>query len=181
MVMRNPIRITIALDENSFQLFERLRKEAGTSQSELLRRALRFYDENKNLIKSGDKKVDLYMEMLSGGEHVILDMDHWLLLLDLIDSSPKKEKFWQGCKAVAKAHAEQLSSKTGTPENLLERLAACNLFRLIKKSEDEFTLVLNAEATKKFIKTLVEDFLIAMGFKVKVKEDITKLRVKIVS
>ena len=107
-------------------------------------------------------------------------MDHWLLLLEIIDSSPDKEKFWQGCEAVAKAHSEQLSNKVRTPEELLRRLEACNFFRLIKNSEKEFTLMLSSEATKKFIKKLIEDFLNNMGFDADVKEDFSKLRVNII-
>jgi negative regulator of replication initiation len=179
MVAKNLVRITIALDESSFQIFEKLRKEEGISQSALLRRSLKFYDENKGLVKSKDKKVDLYVDMLSSGEHIILDMDHWILLLNLIDSSPKKEKFWQGCRAVAKAHSEQLPSKVRTPAELLERLEACNFFRLVKNSEKDFTLVLNSNSTKKFVRTIVEDFLNCMKFNAEVKEDFSKLRVRI--
>jgi hypothetical protein len=179
MVAKSLVRITVALDESAFQIFEKLRKEEGISQSALMRRALKFYDENKGLVKGKDPKVDLYVDMLSSGEHIILDMDHWLLLIGLIDSSPKKEKFWQGCRAVAMAHAEQLPSKVRTPGELLERLEACNFFRLVKNSEKDFTLVLNSNVTKKFVKTIVEDFLSCMDFKAEVKEDFSKLRVKI--
>jgi len=179
MVTKNPIRVTIALDESTSQLFDKLRKEAGISGSELARRALRFYHENKDLLKDKNKRFDLYMDMLSGGEHAILDIDHLVLLLDLIDSSPKEEKFWRECKVVAKAHAEQLSSKVHTPEELLERLAACNFFRLIKDSEKKFTLVLSSDAARKFVKRLVEDFLDSMGFDAEVKEHLAKLTVKI--
>lgn len=180
MTAKSPIRVTIALDENSFQIFEKLAREAGTSQSELMRRALKFYDANKDTLKGRDKRTDLYVDLLSGGEHIILDLDHWLLFLELIDTSPKREKFWKGCKAVAQAHAEQLPSKVRTPEELLERLAACNFFRLVKDSEKEFTLVLSSDVAKKFVKTLVEDFMGLMGFTAEVKEDLSKLRVRVV-
>jgi negative regulator of replication initiation len=178
MVTKNLARVTIALDEDAFQLFEKLRREAGVSGSELVRRTLRLYNENKELFKV-KKRIDLYNEMLSSGEHIILDIDHFILLLDLIGSSPKMEKFWQKSKAVAKSHAEQLSSKIRTPEDLLERLAACNFFRLIKNSEKEFTLVLSSVATRKFVKRLVEDFLESMEFDADVKEHLAKLTVKI--
>ncbi|MEW6222182.1 MAG: ribbon-helix-helix protein, CopG family [Candidatus Hadarchaeota archaeon] len=179
MTVKNLARVTIALDEGSFQIFDKLRKEEGVSQSALMRRALKFYDENKGLLKTRDKKVDLYVDMLSSGEHIILDMDHWILLLNLIDSSPKKEKFWKGCRAVALAHAEQLRSKVRTPEELLERLEACNFFRLVKNSEKDFTLVLNSNATKKFVKEIVKDFMDCMKFSAEVKEDFSKLRVRL--
>jgi len=33
--------------------------------------------------------------MLSAGEHVILDIDHWLLFLGFVESHPEKDKFWE--------------------------------------------------------------------------------------
>lgn len=178
MVTKKLARVTIALDEDAFQLFEKLRKEAGVSGSELVRRTLRLYKENMELFKVKER-IDLYNEMLSSGEHVILDINHFILLLGLIGSSPKEDAFWEKCRAVAKSHAEQLSSKIRTPVELMERLAACNLFRLIKNSEKEFTLVLTSGATRKFVKRLVEDFLESMGFHAEVNEHLAKLTVKI--
>jgi hypothetical protein len=38
------------------------------------------------------------MDLLLTGEHVILDIDHWLSFLQLAANSPEKdkEKFWSG-------------------------------------------------------------------------------------
>ena len=122
--MKNPVRVTVAFDEDTLKLFEEMKDEMKLSQSELIRQALRFYRENKNLVDLGKGRIGTYVDLLPGGEHVILDIDHWLLFLRLIESSPDKEKFWEGCKAVAKSHSEQFRSKVRTIEELLERLAS---------------------------------------------------------
>ena len=54
------------------------------------------------------KKSAPTVDMLLTGEHIILDVDHWLMFLRLIAFSPEKEKFWTEHKEVARAHWEPL-------------------------------------------------------------------------
>jgi hypothetical protein len=76
--MTNPTRITVAFDQSTAKLLEKLSQEAE----------LRFYYENKALQDPVTrKKVRAYMDLLLGGEHIILDVDHWLLFLRFIEAS----------------------------------------------------------------------------------------------
>lgn len=175
--MKNPTRITIALDEETKELFERMKGEVKMSQSALFRDALRFYSANKEVLKKADKKIETYVEMLAGGEHMILDVDHWILFLKLISES-KQEEFWEGHLGVARSHAEQFSKSAKTVEEVLERLAACNFYNLTKLGKNEFVLVLSSDITKKFVKTFIEEVFRGMNLKVEIKEDLAKLRVK---
>jgi len=178
--MKNPIRITIALDNETSTLIEKMKNEMKASQSELLRDALRFYYENRNIADvSVRNKLNFYMDMLLSGEHVILDVDHWLLFLNLAESSLEKEQFWEKCREVARSHAEQLRHRVCSLEDLLKRLEACNFFRITKNSENDFTLVLGSKEAKKFVKVFIEEFLSVMGLKTEIKENITKIRVMI--
>jgi hypothetical protein len=178
--MPAPTRVTIALDPETTRLFGELKGETKLSQSGLIRRALQFYSENKKLIdRHGTKKLNTYVDMLAEGEHVILDIDHFLLFLKLVDESRQKEKFWLDHKKVAESHGEHLQSQVGSVEEFLRRLEACNFFNLSKSSETEYTLILYSAQTKKFVKTLVEDVLAGMGYKVELKEDLAKLRLKV--
>jgi hypothetical protein len=176
--MTNPTRITVAFDQTTANLLEKLGKEMQLSQSEIMRRALRFYYENQPLVDSTiNKKVQLYMDLLLSGEHVILDIDHWLLFLRLIETSPEQEKFWNEHKEVAKSHSSQLKSKVHTPEQILERLEACNFFKIVKNSEHDFTLIFGSELTKKFIKIFLSEFFSSLGLKAEIKEHLSKLNV----
>lgn len=174
----SPERITVALDKRTLELLEKMNEEGDSSRSSIVRQAIRFFYESKNLREHGADKLNTYLELLSEGEHVVLDVDHWLLFLQILESSPKKEEFWKKSKKVAESHADQLSSKVKTLEDLLERLAACNFFRINKVSEKEFTLLVNSGTAKKFVKRVLKDFAENMGFKVKIQEDIGKIRVK---
>jgi len=178
--MKTPTRITIALDNETSSLIEKMKKEMRTSQSELVRQALTFYNENKDLVDASvRKKLSFYMDMLLSGEHVILDVDHWLLFLNLAEALPENENFWEKCREVARSHAEQLRQKVCSLEDLLERLEACNFFRINKNSQNDFTLVLGSEAARKFVKIFIEEFLSVMGLKTDIKENIAKIRVTV--
>ena len=178
--MTNPTRITVAFDQSTANLLEKLSKEAELSQSEIMRRALRFYYDNKALVDPAiKKKVYTYMDLLLSGEHIILDIDHWLLFLRLIEASPDQEKFWNEHKEVARSHSTQLKSKVHNPEELLERLETCNFYRMTKNSENDFTLIFGSELAKKFIRIFLTEFFAAMGSKAEIKEHLSKLNVTI--
>jgi hypothetical protein len=178
--MKNPTRITIALDDETSDLIEKMKKEEKISQSELVRQSLLFYHENKDIADvSVRKKLHTYMDMLLSGEHIILDVDHWLLFLNLAEALPENENFWEKCREVARSHAEQLRNTVSSLEDLLKRLEACNFFRATKNSQNDFTLVLGSEAAKKFVRLFIEEFLSVMGLETEINENVAKIRVKV--
>jgi hypothetical protein len=170
--MKSPERITIALDEETAGLFKKMKEDLGMSQSELMRASLKFFGKHK--------KVYTHAEMLSAGEHVILDIDHWILFLNFIESHPEKEKFWNFHKEVCQAHAEQFKHKLYNAESIIRRLEICNLFKMNKTGKSEFTLIFGSDAPKKFVRTELEEIFSGMGFIVEIKEDFSKLRVKVI-
>ncbi len=173
--MKNPIRVTVALDEETYEIFNRLKENFKNSQSELVRRALKFYNDYRMFENYDWNKIKTYVEMLSEGEHVILDIDHWIAFLRFIETHPEKEKFWEIHRDVARAHAEEFKGRDA--KYVLERLEACNFFRINAKN-GEWTLVLNHESTKKFIRDFLEEVFKNMGLNVEIKEDLMKLRLK---
>ena len=178
--MTNPTRITVAFDQPTANLLEKLSKEAELSQSEVMRRAIKFYYENREMLDPAvRKKIATYMDMLMTGEHVILDIDHWLLFLRLVETSPNAEKFWEEHRKVAQSHRDQLKSKVRTAEEVLRRLETCNFFRLNKNSEKDFTLVLGSEFPKRFVRITIEEFFSAVGIKADIKENLAKITVTV--
>jgi len=177
---KNPTRITVAFDQLTASLLAKISKETDLSQSEIMRRALRFYSDNKALTDLATrKKAYAYMDLLLNGEHVILDLDHWLLFLRLIESSPDKEKFWAEHREVARSHKEQLKSKVHSAEELLTRLEYCNFFRMTRNSDMDFTLIFGSELPKKFVRVFLEEYFSAMRVKTEIKENLTKLSVTV--
>src|SRR3972149_7634954 len=177
---KNPTRITVAFDQSTANLLEKLSEETELSQSEIMRRALRFYYENIAMVDPTiRKKVQTYMELLLSGEHIILDVDHWLLFLRFIESSPEAEKFWNEHRKVAQSHKEQLKSKASTAEEILARLENCNFFRMTKNSERDFTLVLGSELPKTFVRMLIEEFFSGAGIKADIRETLATISVTV--
>ncbi len=174
--MKNPIRVTIALDEESNEIFNELRSRSKLSQSEIIRRALKFYHSYLEFEKYDMNKLRIYVEMLSEGEHVILDMDHFVSFIHFIDTHPERDKFLETHREIARSHAEQFSGKD--LDYILERLEACNFFR-VNKSGKEYTLVLTNHAIKEFVKIFIEEVLKNLGYKYELKENLTKLRLKL--
>ena len=173
--------VTISFDDESAAIFRDLKKEIGISQSELMRTALKFYSRHKALFESvGGEKIYIYSEMLSDGEHIILDMDHWILFLKFIESHPDDETFWEMHKRVSQAHAEEFIHKNHDVEVVLRRLEACNFFKLSRASGTDFTLILGYDVPKKFIRDELEDIFSRMGSQAEIREDLSKIRVKIV-
>jgi hypothetical protein len=178
--MKTPERITVALDEETFTIFKKMQDELKISQSELIRESLRFYNKYRVLIESvEDNKMYTHTEMLRVGEHIIVDIDHWMLFLKFIASHPEEEQFWELNKPIYGAHAEQFGQQGYSIEDVLRRLEACNYFTVSQVSENDYTLILGSDVLKKFLKTLLEETLKGMGFHVAIKEDFAKLRVKV--
>ena len=173
-------KITFGLDESTSRIFQDLKKETKLNQSEIVRKAIKFYYQHRELMDEYEgEKIETYIQLLIGGEHIILDIDHWILFLTLTNELDDDDKFWADHKKVALSHAEQLPRKIQSVEGFLKRLEACNFFKLNRVHENEFTLIMSTDMTKKFIKTLLEDVFKGMGFKTEIKEDFAKLRVKV--
>jgi hypothetical protein len=178
--MKQPVRVTISLNEETAELFKKMKQEVKMSQSELMREALKFYAQYKTICEPANAtKMNTYVELLSTGEHIIIDIDHWLLFLDFVEAHPDKEKFWKVHNDICEAHAERFKYKRYHADYVLKRLEACNLFKLSETSENSFTLVLGHEITRRFIKTELEQIFEGMGLDVELREDLAKLRLKV--
>jgi hypothetical protein len=172
--------VTISFDRESAGIFREMKDGLVGSQSELLRTALKFYSRHKALFESLDgDRLRIYTEMLSEGEHVILDIDHWILFLRFIESHPDEEKFWEMHQKISQAHAEEFIQMSHDIKTVLRRLEACNLFKLIRTSETEFTLILGYDVPKRFIRTEIEEIISKMGRRAEIREDLSKIRVEI--
>ncbi len=179
--MKKSATITASLDEETKEIFERLIKESGLSRSRAVREALRFYARNREIFeKAGSERIKAYTELLSSGEHVILDLDHWILFLKELERSTNADVFWKIHTEIARSHAEQLGQKIDSVEGFLRRQEICNFFKLGKTSEREFTIILGSGTGRAFIQTFLETALKKMGFKVKITGGYSKLRITLV-
>lgn len=175
-----PSRITFAFDKEEDALLRRVSKDADTSVSELIRRAVKFYCKYRSMIEGDtERKLGNYLDMLPSGEHLIVDIAHWILFMEMVQALPDNDEFWDSCARIAKDHAEEFRGKIETPQAVLERLEDCNFFRLQRNSESEFTLILNSEISRRFVQITTGQLLAAMGYKAELKASFGKIRVRL--
>lgn len=178
-----PSRVTIAMDDETSLILEELKQETSASQSEIFRKSLKFYHKFKKVFRGekngAAKRVNTYLELLSQGEHIILDVDHYLFFLKFIEDSENREDFIKANISIGKAHAEEFKEDLDltTVQKVVERLEACNFFKVVKDSSSRFTLLLGSDIQKNFIKTFLEEVLNGMGFNVQIKEGFSKLKI----
>ncbi len=128
---KNPTRITVAFDQSTAKLLEKISQETDLSQSEIMRRALKFYSENKPLTDpTTRKKAYAYMDLLLDGEHVILDFDHRLLFLRLIESSRQRKILGRTPRGCA------LTQRTTKKQNTFSR-RAFDTSRILQLLQDD--------------------------------------------
>jgi hypothetical protein len=175
--MKVPIRTTIALDEKTAEILESM-SGPSSSQSNVVRKAIRFYYLFKDLKDRDLENLKVYEEMLSGGEHVILDVDHLIAFLEIVEDLRDNEKFWDVHRTIAKNHAEQFRNME--IEQILRRLETCNFFRLVK-SGDDLTLIFGNERVKKFERLFLEEIFRDLHKNVEIKDELAKLKIKVPS
>ena len=75
------------------------------------------------------------------------------------------------------SHSDQFNNKSESVKDVVKSLEKCNFCKMKKESSNCYTLLLETEIPKTIIKTLLEEVLNGMGFKVEIKEDLTKLTI----
>jgi hypothetical protein len=174
-------RLVISVDPRMKDIIKRYKMKTGKSQSKIVKELLEnYFDQTGGDIGGFDsERARLYHELLSSGEHIILDMDHWVLFLRMLETLKDPEEFWEVHRQIGRSHAEQLVGKAENFKDVLERLEVCNLFKLRKAGEGEFTLILGTVPSKRFLKVLLEEIAKGLGFDIRIKEDFSKLRVEV--
>lgn len=171
-------RLTVSLDERSREALDDLVSRTGEGQSELVRRALVFYASNLQVATS-DTNTDLeqYHELLSDGEHVILDIDFLHGLLDHIevsDEDPHPE-FQEVIDRVAEYHAAEYGARFDTLEEVLDWLEVCGFLTSREAEENSYHVVFPTEKIKWFMTQFIEKSTSEHDFDIRVSEGVSKV------
>ncbi|MHA1269937.1 MAG: ribbon-helix-helix protein, CopG family [Candidatus Helarchaeota archaeon] len=175
--MNKTSRITFSLNEDILEIINELKDDLKLSKSRLINTALTFYyNYRKYFEKIENYKILTYLDMLSTSEHIIIDIDHFILFLKLIEDN---EEFWKAHREIAKAHADQFAQKDQPIDSFFKRLEACNLFIMQMGSINCYTLLLGSEVHKKFIRIFLDEFFKKLKINVDIVESLSKIRIKI--
>ena len=175
-----PVRLSISLDEESAALINKLQREYKTSKADIVRRAVSYLNvaEEKGRVSLDSCKA--YLDFLSKGEHVIVDVEHWKALFTEIGGG--SEEFWEEVYKIGRHHWKEYYDKgLRDVKEILEYVEKTNWYRLSVDSEQSFTLTLNVREAKRFIRSFFEGFFDASTHKVTITESYGKIRVTIMT
>lgn len=121
-------RITVSLDDDAQGALDSLSNRTDKAQSELVREALVFYAANfEAAATEAGPNLEAYHQMLSSGEHVLLDVDFLHCFLDYVENAegdPDPE-FVEAADRVASFHAHEYADRFDSLGELLDWLSFC--------------------------------------------------------
>ncbi|WP_049911152.1 ribbon-helix-helix protein, CopG family [Halorubrum coriense] len=171
-------RLTISLDEQSRDALDELVELTGEGQSETVRRAIIFYAANFQVANS-NTNVDLeqYYQMLSGGEHVLLDIDFLHGLLDNVEleSGEPSPEFKEVIDQVAGFHADEYRTRFASLGDILDWLSFCGFLTARKADDNTYHVVFPTEKVKWFMTRFIQRSTEKLDFEVEVSEGVSKV------
>lgn len=171
-------RLTVSLDEQSREALDELVELTGEGQSETVRRAIHFYATNFQVANS-ETDVDLvqYHRMLSGGEHVLLDIDFLHGLLDNVEleNGEPSPEFQEVIDQVAEFHADEYRTRFTSLADILDWLSFCGFLTARKADDDTYHVVFPTEKVKWFMTRFIQRSTEKLEFEVEVSEGVSKV------
>jgi predicted transcriptional regulator len=151
-------RVTVSLDDDAQAALETLAGETGKGQSELVRRALSFYAANFEAARERPSdNLEQYYQMLSSGEHVLLDIDFLHAFLEFCyDGGDPDPAFVESADRVSDYHAHEYEHRFEGIGDLLEWLAFCGFLEVRHESEGVYHVVFPSEAIQWFMTRFIE-------------------------
>lgn len=171
-------RVTVSLDENAREALEDLMEKTGQGQSELVRHSLTFYAENFQAANAdSNEQLEKYHKMLSGGEHVLLDVDFLHSFLDYIsdEEGNPDEAFLEEADTVSDYHAREYEEEFDSLNELLEWLSLCGFLSVRRSDENRYHVVFPSEQIRWFMTRFVERSTVDLPFDIEIDEGLTKV------
>ncbi|MBV0903179.1 ribbon-helix-helix protein, CopG family [Haloarcula salina] len=171
-------RATVSLDEDAKEALEDLTERTGHGQSELFRRALTFYAANfQAATTDAGTKLGDYHKMLSGGEHVLLDVDFLHCFLDFVSdgSGTPDPEFLESADRVSDYHAREYDGEFETLDELLEWLSLCGFLSVRRSDENRYHVVFPSDHIRWFMTRFIERSTVDLPFDIDIEEGLTKV------
>ena len=170
-------RVTVSLDDDSKAALETLISETGKGQSEVVRRALAFYAANFEAASGRPSdNLEQYYQMLSSGEHVLLDVDFLHAFLGhAYDGGDPDPEFVAAADRVADYHAREYAERFDRLEELLDWLVLCGFLEVRSESGDVFHVVFPSEPIRWFMTRFIERSTADVPFDVEIDDGVSKV------
>jgi CRISPR/Cas system-associated exonuclease Cas4 (RecB family) len=168
------LRISVAVDDETRHLIENLAKKENKTISEIIRRAILLYYNLKSKKEISLNKIETYIDLLSGGENIAVDIELWTVMLDEINKKSSDE-FWKIIERIGYEHGIEYKSK-GLQDirSILKHMESKNLFEL-KSNGNSYILILTTRNEQRILKVYLESLFKALNIPVEVVEGLKKL------
>lgn len=129
-------RTSISLDSKTLDMLGELVKKTGKSASEIIRESVATYYDLEFSSKVSRKVLKIYVDFLSEGEHVIVDLEHWEAIWKLLNEIADEE-FWKLIEVSGREHGIQYYNKgLRDVKSILEYMEPGNFFRIKQDAEN---------------------------------------------
>ena len=144
-------RLTVSLDKKSYNTLMNLSKTEDVSMGEIIRRSLNFYSRYR---KVDPQKLDIYLKLLTPGDHLIVDRDWIKTVFDEIDGF--SEDYLTKLKRISEEHGKYFYKKY--KEDLEGLIKYFDTLNWIKFSEidDGYVLFSDIPKVKETLKIILE-------------------------
>lgn len=174
-------RVTVSLDDPAQAALETLVEETGASKSELVRKALMFYEANLEVATDGDQN-DLwkYNKALASQDHVLLDRDFMHLFLTSLADHDAMEAFLEETPQVAAYHVPEYREDFDTVVDLLDWLEFCGFLQYRRIDDEAVQLIFHNRHIKEVMAEFTVNVLEGLGYEVTIARDgLTKVVLEI--
>lgn len=171
-------RVTVSLDDDTAAALADLTDRTGEGRSEVIRRALTFYAANFDAA-SADAGPNLaaYHRMLSGGEHVLLDIDFMHCFLDYVtdENGDPDPEFVEAVDIVSDYHAHEYADRFASVGELLEWLSFCGFLSVREATGDTYHVVFPSAELRWFMTRFIERSVRDLPFDLDIEESVSKV------
>jgi predicted transcriptional regulator len=170
-------RVTVSLDDDARTALETLLDRTGKDQSELVREALTFYAANFGAATANaGANLEKYHRMLTGGEHVLLDVDFLHCFLRYVETDPgvPDPDFLDCADRVSKYHVNEYQNRFSNLGELLDWLSFCGFLTVRETDEDTYHVVFPSEAVKWFMLRFIKHSTANLDFAIDIDEGVAK-------
>jgi predicted transcriptional regulator len=170
-------RVTVSLDEDAKSALEGLTERTDGSRSELIREAIGFYAANFDSARASDSDhLQTYYEMLSTGEHVLLDVDLLHAFLSQVaDPATRSDEFLETIDQVAQYHAAEYAERFDSLGDVLEWLSLCGFLTVRRAEEGSYHVVFPSEELRWFMVRFIRGSVADLPFEVEIEESVSKV------
>ncbi|MBE8540342.1 ribbon-helix-helix protein, CopG family [Geoglobus acetivorans] len=170
-------RTSVSLDSKTLEKINELIRKTGKSVSEIVREAINLYHATEFSPGFTENALKTYIDFLSEGEHVIVDLEHWCAIWEELNEKAD-DRFWELIVKSGIEHGIQYYNKgLRDVKSILDYMEPGNFFRYKEDSDGSYTLILSCPSEMKFIRVFLENILKAQNIDAEIRESIGKLRI----